>query len=145
MRGVPVSSPLRRDVAALYAMFCQPSPSSKGHSLRSRIALSAADLVGVPFPPPFLFVLGFGAGLVLNRFMPAALFSESPVAVVVLAWALVLSGAIVLGWALWTFFSARTAVVPNRPATDLRTSGPYQFSRNPMYMALTAMYIGLAL
>ncbi|NNF59260.1 MAG: isoprenylcysteine carboxylmethyltransferase family protein [Rhodothermaceae bacterium] len=109
------------------------------------MAHSAPDSPGVPFPPPFLFALGFGGGLLLHRLMPVSSDTGFGFGIIVLAWALVLAGALLLGWALWTFFSARTAIVPNRPATDLLTRGPYGFSRNPMYVALTAMYIGLAL
>ncbi|HKI04807.1 MAG TPA: isoprenylcysteine carboxylmethyltransferase family protein, partial [Thermoanaerobaculia bacterium] len=42
------------------------------------------------------------------------------------------------------FWRARTAVMPNRPASSLVLVGPYRFSRNPMYTGLTGMYLGLA-
>jgi protein-S-isoprenylcysteine O-methyltransferase Ste14 len=44
-----------------------------------------------------------------------------------------------------TFARARTAIYPNQPARALVTTGPYRFSRNPMYLGLTAAYFGLAL
>lgn len=48
------------------------------------------------------------------------------------------------GWGLLTFFRARTAIIPDRPASRLVVTGPYRFSRNPMYVALTVLYIGLS-
>ena len=44
-----------------------------------------------------------------------------------------------------TFWRARTAIIPHRPASRLVRHGPYRFTRNPMYVALTALYVGLAL
>lgn len=41
--------------------------------------------------------------------------------------------------------STGTNVNPSRPATTLVTIGPYAFSRNPMYVARTCLYLGLGL
>lgn len=48
-------------------------------------------------------------------------------------------------WGLVTFLRARTAIYPNQPARQLVDHGPYRFSRNPMYVALTVVLIGVAL
>ena len=50
-----------------------------------------------------------------------------------------------LGWALVTFRLARTAIYPNQPASLIVMRGPYRLSRNPMYVALTAITLGIAL
>ncbi len=39
---------------------------------------------------------------------------------------------------------AGTNVNPREPTTALVVSGPFRFSRNPLYVALTLMYAGLA-
>ena len=44
-----------------------------------------------------------------------------------------------------TFWRARTAIIPHRPASRLVRHGPYRFTRNPMYVGLTGLYTGLAL
>ena len=40
---------------------------------------------------------------------------------------------------------AGTNVNPTLPSTVLVATGPFLFSRNPLYVALTLMYVGLAL
>lgn len=47
-------------------------------------------------------------------------------------------------WGIATFTRAKTAIVPNHDASKLVTTGPYKFTRNPMYTGLTAAYVGLA-
>lgn len=48
-------------------------------------------------------------------------------------------------WGLFTFRRARTAIYPNQPARELVANGPYRFSRNPMYVGLTIMTVGIGL
>jgi protein-S-isoprenylcysteine O-methyltransferase Ste14 len=102
---------------------------------------------GVPFPPPFLFVAGFLAGLALERWgwrIPVAPDGLRAL-LVFTGWLGVIAGLFLAGWGLLVFFRARTAIIPNHPARRLVTSGPYRFSRNPMYVGLSALYVGLAL
>jgi protein-S-isoprenylcysteine O-methyltransferase Ste14 len=40
---------------------------------------------------------------------------------------------------------AGTNVNPTLPSTALVATGPFRFSRNPLYVALTLMYLGLSL
>lgn len=47
--------------------------------------------------------------------------------------------------AMIQFGRARTAIVPNRPTTVLVDSWPYSMSRNPIYLALALMYVGVSL
>jgi len=50
-----------------------------------------------------------------------------------------------MAYGIVTFVRARTSVIPDRPARQLVTWGPYRISRNPMYLSLTAAYLGIAL
>ena len=62
-----------------------------------------------------------------------------------------LGGALVVGALALTVAGARlfarrgTAIRPFEESSVLVTSGPYRFTRNPMYVGLIAMLIGLAL
>jgi len=40
---------------------------------------------------------------------------------------------------------AGTNISPLKPSISLVTSGPYRFSRNPLYVALTLIYAGLTM
>jgi len=44
-----------------------------------------------------------------------------------------------------TLRAAGTNVDPLLPTTAIVTAGPYRFSRNPIYVGLTLLYLGLAL
>ena len=97
---------------------------------------------GVQVPPPLIFVAGFVLGWLMGGVWP--LGPASPVIEVIGA---VIAGAglALVSWAMSTFLLAGTPIMPNRPATTLVTHGPYRYSRNPMYTALTLVYVGLAL
>ena len=99
---------------------------------------------GVRFPPPLLFVGGFGLGWLIERWRSFGLLGEPGPIASTIGGLLLGSGLGVMLWALLTFHRHRTAIYPNRPATRLVTNGPYARSRNPMYVGLTAAYLGLA-
>jgi protein-S-isoprenylcysteine O-methyltransferase Ste14 len=52
--------------------------------------------------------------------------------------------ALMLG-ALVNFRRARATIVTVRPAAALVTDGPYRYTRNPMYVSLVALYLGITL
>ena len=47
--------------------------------------------------------------------------------------------------AVRTFRAAGTAVPGNRPTTAIVRTGPYRFTRNPIYLAFSALQVGIAL
>ena len=47
--------------------------------------------------------------------------------------------------AVRTFRAAATPVPGNRPTTTIVRTGPYRFSRNPIYLAFSALQVGIAL
>ena len=98
---------------------------------------------GVQFPPPLLFVLGFGAGWLVHREWPAALVpTDAGVPLDPIGSALFFTGLALMAWGMATFHRAKTAVYPNQPASALVGGGPYRFTRNPMYVGMTIAYLG---
>lgn len=94
-------------------------------------------------PPPLFYVAGFVAGVALELLLPTGAL---PLALAILAG--VVGGALWLaldGSAMLLFRRAGTSVVPMRPTTALVTSGPYRFTRNPMYVGMAVLYLALAL
>lgn len=97
---------------------------------------------GVRFPPPLLYLAGLAAGWALDhwRALPIGGPTAARVAggaVGVLVWL----GLFLSAWA--TFRRHRTTLIPNQPATAFVTEGPYRFTRNPMYVSLVALYVGV--
>ena len=98
---------------------------------------------GVRFPPPFLFVIGFVVGWVLDRYVHALPLSRfAGAALKPFGFAALAIGVVLAGWGVMTFRRAKTAIVPHHGASQLVTNGPYQFTRNPMYTGLTIQYLG---
>lgn len=100
---------------------------------------------GIPYPPPLLYVVGIVAGTLVNRAVPLPITGHpSPIrAALALACGL---GWLALFAPAWSgFLRKRTTIIPNRPAAALVTSGIYRFTRNPMYVSLVLLYVGVTL
>jgi protein-S-isoprenylcysteine O-methyltransferase Ste14 len=109
-------------------------------------AAPAADTAGLPVPPPLLYLFPFLAGVLLHHTVGGDRIPSTPGgAIAVLGWLLLTAGGalIAVPWVL--FHRARTSVLPFRPTTAIVTSGPYRFSRNPIYLGMALVYLGLPL
>lgn len=93
-------------------------------------------------PPPLIYLVPLALGFLLHRRYPLVLPGRR--VTMVLGLACILAAAIVLP-ALLAFRRAATRPEPWRPATSLVIDGPYRFSRNPMYVGFTLLYLGIAL
>ncbi len=49
------------------------------------------------------------------------------------------------GWSLWLFILHDTGLLPGQATHTMIEEGPYRLSRNPLYVGLLALYLGLAL
>lgn len=104
---------------------------------------------GVHFPPPLIYVSGLVAGWLLGRGWPWPIThaAGSSASIIRSALAVVLAiGYLAIFLAAWSAFRrARTTLIPNRPATAFVSSGPYRWTRNPMYVSLALLYLAVAL
>jgi len=103
-----------------------------------------ANTAGVLMPPPILFGLAVAIGFVLTRFIP--LFWPTiilPYAEPV-GWGLAVLGLATIAWSAITFTNQGTPVQPHHATTALVINGPYQYSRNPIYLSLILMTFGMA-
>ncbi len=96
----------------------------------------------VKFPPPALFVAGLGAGVVIDRFLPPGWVLPDHHLLAVLGVVLGVTGLAVVYAGILTFRRHRTAVYPNRPAKMVVSGGLYAHTRNPMYVGMSAFYLG---
>jgi protein-S-isoprenylcysteine O-methyltransferase Ste14 len=97
----------------------------------------------VHLPPPLLALASAAAGIGLQRIvpLPSALGDSLRIGGVILAAAALLLAAAGLS----QFSRAGTTVRPDRAPTALLERGPYRFSRNPLYLSLAALQMGLGL
>jgi protein-S-isoprenylcysteine O-methyltransferase Ste14 len=49
------------------------------------------------------------------------------------------------GWSLWLFGRHETGLLPGQATRAMIEEGPYRLSRNPLYVGMLALYLGLAL
>ena len=101
---------------------------------------------GVRVPPPLVFLAGFGAALLLERQLSFEIDGAGATPAQQAIGASLLAGGLGLSiWAMRLFFQSRTTVRPDRPSRAFVTVGPYRFTRNPMYVGLTFIYLGIAI
>jgi protein-S-isoprenylcysteine O-methyltransferase Ste14 len=95
--------------------------------------------------PTLVFLAAFGAGLILESLTPRAAFL--PLWQALPAWlgpALAASGALLTLWCLMVFDRLGTGIMPDQPARVIVTTGPYAWSRNPMFVGFVLIHAGLA-
>lgn len=101
---------------------------------------STPDTPGVIAPPPLVFGVPLLLALGVNAINPRSLLPAPwPV---VLGPACLAVGLLALP-ALYAFWRAGTRPEPWKPSTALVVSGPYRFTRNPMYVGMTAIYLSV--
>jgi protein-S-isoprenylcysteine O-methyltransferase Ste14 len=94
-------------------------------------------------PPPLLYLAGFLAGVGLEEALP---IGRPPLAITLAGSVLGVGAWLALdGAAMLSFRRARTSMIPMRPSSALVISGPYRFTRNPMYLGMAFLYIAIAL
>lgn len=101
---------------------------------------------GVIAQPPFLFLGALLAGLAADRLLPLPFeLAMSDMLRWGAAGALGLAGLALAAAGIRNFSRAGTPAPPNQPTRALATSGVHGWSRNPMYLGLFLLYIGIAI
>ena len=104
------------------------------------------DIAGVVVRPPLLFAAALALGIGLEFFWPLGDgLLKAPLRQVLVGLVLAALGIALLALAMRRFKAAGTNVPTVRPTIALVTTGIYAWSRNPIYLALTLIYWGLAL
>ena len=98
---------------------------------------------GISVPPPLIFVGGYLVGLAVEFVIPVA---GPPLPVRIAVGLVGLVGFLYFGGsAMRGFGRAGTSVLPfGDRTTAIVSDGPYRFTRNPMYVGMTLLYVGVA-
>ena len=99
------------------------------------------DKANVIALPPLIYATAFVLGLLLHlafpiHFLPSTLVRWLGSLFILIAGLIVVS-------ALRALRRAQTTFDVSKPTTAIVTEGPFRYSRNPMYVSLTLLYLGV--
>jgi protein-S-isoprenylcysteine O-methyltransferase Ste14 len=97
---------------------------------------------GVWIPPPLLYVLPFLLARLLHSIIPLPFLPQR--FALIAAIPLFAAGIILCAWSIGLFRRFNTSLIPVKPTATLVLNGPYQISRNPMYLGLLCLYLAAA-
>ena len=99
----------------------------------------------VRIPPPLLFAMPLLTGFIVQHFVPTHIVkgADPERTIRLVGWAEVGIGLVLMYWGIGTFKRMQTPVFPIYPARLLVAEGPYKFTRNPMYLGFTVLYLGI--
>jgi len=93
--------------------------------------------------PPVVYLGSILLGLLLHFVWPLPLVRHAVGAPIGAGMVLMAIGLFIA--AVRTFRAAGTPVPGNQPTTTIVPTGPYRFSRNPIYLAFSTLQVGIAL
>lgn len=101
------------------------------------------NLSGVRIPPPILALLHLLAAFLLSWILPLPI--PAPGWLTAVGAGLVAVGLGLAFWAFSLFHRAGTTLDPRGGSTALVSSGPYRYTRNPIYVGLACLLAGFPL
>ena len=104
---------------------------------------SVQDAPGVVAKPPLIYVAGLLLGLALDYVFPIAVLPNT--VQYVAGFALIGVSVLLVASVLRRFKRAGTNIDVHKPTTAIVTEGPFRYSRNPAYVALSLLYAGIGI
>lgn len=101
------------------------------------------DNPGVAVFPPLLFLVALILMLALRYVWPLAIGGRPPT--MVLGIVLAALAIAVIAWGRMTMQRGGTNIDPTKPTLAIVTGGPFGFSRNPLYVGLMGLLLGIGL
>jgi protein-S-isoprenylcysteine O-methyltransferase Ste14 len=96
----------------------------------------------IHFRPPRIAIALLSLAVLLHWAVPLSrlsIFSNAAIGT-----GLLLAGFTIMIWSWWLFRQANTAVCPTEKSGHLVTHGPYVWTRNPMYLGIIGMLLGIS-
>jgi protein-S-isoprenylcysteine O-methyltransferase Ste14 len=106
--------------------------------------MKTTDSPGIYFPPPLIYAVIFLAAVFIQKKIPIDdhFFKSRMNTAIGILFILL---AVYFGTrSMNQFIQTKNTIVPNKPAASLQTTGVYHSTRNPMYLALVMLYLGLS-
>lgn len=98
------------------------------------------------FPPPFLYLISIGVGVLMHRFVyPWPVPGHGGLWQAAVGLTVVGAGVGLAGAAFGLFKRSGQDPEPWKPTPSILSDGIYRYSRNPMYVALAVVQVGLGL
>jgi protein-S-isoprenylcysteine O-methyltransferase Ste14 len=99
---------------------------------------------GIRVPPPVFYLAALATGMALDYLLwPFPIFgAPSKYAI---ASILIVASVLIMPPVIMRFRRAATPFDVRKAASSLITDGPYRFSRNPAYVSLTLLYLGIGI
>jgi protein-S-isoprenylcysteine O-methyltransferase Ste14 len=104
----------------------------------------ARDNPGVIVWPPVMFLTSLLSGLLLQWFFPWPVPVSTPIRIII-AVVLIVTGFASARWARQTMTRAGTNVNPMKPSTTIVTAGPFGYTRNPLYLSVMGIGVGISI
>jgi protein-S-isoprenylcysteine O-methyltransferase Ste14 len=97
---------------------------------------------GIRVIPPIIFLVALGVAFLADWMWPIQLLPDA--VRYTLGPALVTASFAVMPWVLGAFKRAQTPFNTRRAAVSLVRDGPFRYSRNPGYLAMSVLCVGIA-
>ena len=100
------------------------------------------DNAGVIALPPFIYGAAFLVGLVIHFVFPVSFLPQQPA--LWLGVLLILVAGLIVALAFRALARAKTPFYVRKPTKAIVADGVFRYSRNPMYVSMTLLYVGIA-
>jgi len=101
------------------------------------------DKANVVVLPPVIFVVALLLGLLMEFVVPMQVLPRTPA--LWLGTLSILGSIPIVVSAIRELHKAKTALDVRKPTTVIVNTGAFRFSRNPVYLAMVMLYLGIAL
>lgn len=105
--------------------------------------MTQRDRPAIVAPPPLLYLAALALVIALQWLWPLPI--PDHVVTAWIGWAALVAGLVLNLWGVRSMNRARTPINPYRPAETIVTTGAFRLSRNPLYVGLDLVLLGLTL